>query len=538
MKKFRLVALLALFLCAVMLLAACGSSKKASDPRDVKALKLDQMIKSVSAEQTAVTAARVSGLEGEVFECDGALYLFTKQNDSNDIVALTVYNVDLDKVVYSLTDAAAIANIAGIDLSDPVFTVSDGDKKTVTLYAGDGTLTATANDLTAGAYFAGSDIVLFDGIAYRYGEGDAQYTLTAVKDFNKLSPLPANFNKVGDHYYSEVKNWNNNVIGILVYDESLGIVCNYQFSHLDSLDDYYVLKNGNVAIQYVVDLPDDAQEYDLFDGQKYQVVSEVLNIKKGTAKEVEFPYLITNLFPMIVEEDDDIVPAKGLDNIATVRPIVNKTVQSGTEMSLSVGDDLSVKGRLDRMVENQKNGTLFNGYTNEYFFFQLIDGNYAITNAKGKEIGRITANADLHDAFIMCGTAFYDYSFTLLYDPAANGFDVEDLYEGCAILSKDNANHVTEYYIWKPGSQPTLIDGETDALTYQTLNGSVFMVVDSTNLAKQKITYYSEKGEAILSTENVGVLNTTSLGSGGSNARLYKGTDGETTKPVYYRVTK
>ena len=536
MKRFRLVALLALFLCAVMLLASCGPTA-AKDPRNVKSLKFNQIVKKVNSVSGNSVSLNKLSLEGNITSSNGDLFLLEKTGASR-----TVYNAELDKVVYSLTSATALGSTS-VSLQSNCFVVYA--EKQTTLYGGDGAEVASVP--YAGATISSvEDLVWFGGKIYRFGEKDAKYTLTAVDGVKATTPLPGNvFGKSEKYYYTDPAGVTYSGFGsvkvksIVAYDLSLNPVFTYYPEEAGNAE-AFLLDNGNLAVQSRTALPADAADYTYYDAAgdvKYRLKTEVLDVKKGTAKEVDFPYVIRysiTIGSLAEDAGEEVELAKGFDNLTVVYPIVDRRVveNSGNEMLLSMGNDLSVKGRLDQIVKFQRPTSLFEFYNTDTIVFTLADGSNLITNKKLKEIGRVPSNAQFRSTYLLVGDSFCNYSLEELYNIGNNGFAVEDCFAEVAILSKDNASGDEELYLWKPGSEPTKIDAADDNLTYQQINDSVYAIADATDPTNAKITYYNGKGEALLTTEKLGAFSFATWS--GDDVSLWYATDGE-GNPVYYR---
>ena len=544
MKRTKFVALMALVLCAVMLLASCGTAKTQKDPRNVKALKYDQLIKSYSQPESKETAViEKIDVKGTVRRYSGTIYLFTDTEEKTT----TVYNAKLGKVLYTCTDAEKFENDdITVTLSNYYFTVEDDVDDTTALYAGDGTLVATV-PYSGASVTTNSDLILFGEKIYRRGEkDDAVYTLTAVEGADPRLPilLGTILEKTDDYYYTlsarGASGKTNPVSILLVYDHSLKLVASYTPDPGANSVQAFVLDDGNVVFQYRYRLPADAKEYTYCNNngtEKYNVKTEIYNLKKNTTKEVDFPYAISAIqgaSALLKEADDAIELAKGVSNLAFVYPIVNQRLGSNMDaMYLSVGNDLSVKGRLDAMVDMQAPASIVRPFNNDVRAYTLADGTYMVTDAKDKEIGRIVTGAEFQKNFIILNGVFYDYSLNVIFDCEANGFTMMNIFDNFAILTKKNeAGTANDTYRWTPGSEPEkIIDGESD-IYYETIGGG-YCIIDETDATNWKITYYDAKGNALLATENLSLIEQ-AMGSATSGA-VYRATDAE-LKTVYYRV--
>lgn len=543
MKHTRIAALMALVLCAVMLLASCGTANT-KDPRNVKSLKFNQLVKSWSTPEAKTAAIEKVDLKGDIKNRSGSIYLLSSTEEKT----LTVYNAKLGKVLFTLTDAKKFDdNDVRVNLSNYYFTVEDDADNKTTLYAGDGTEIASVPYSGATA-IVNKDLIQFGSKIYRFGEkGDDAFTLKAVEGADPRVPVMlGTILDMNDNYYYTVSSRGasgklNPVSVLMVYDRSLKLVNTYTPDPGANSVQAFVLNNGNVVFQYRYRLPADAKEYTACNNngtEKYLFRTEIFNVKKGSVKEVDFPYVIGsigNVSTLADEADGTITFAKGVSNLAFVYPIVDRRLGSTMDvMVLSVGDDLSVKGRLDAMVDLQAPGSIATPVNNDVLSFPLVDGTSLLTDKKGKEIGNIASFMVVRENYIRLNEAFYDFSLNTLYDCEANGFEVANLFDNFAILVKDNDEGMTEFYRWAPGSEPEKIIAADSNKGYQSLGDSNgYAIVDYADATNLKCSYYDAKGNLLLSTEKLDLIDLSSASP--SNGALGYAIDAGMNK-IYYRV--
>ena len=541
MKHIKLTALLALVLCTVMLLASCGGAT-GKDPRDVKALKYDQLIKSYTVPETEKGSIDKLDLKGTVQDRSGSIYLLFNSEDK----VLTVYNAKLNKVVYTCSDTEKITNDdIDFDLSNYYFPVEDDADDKTTLYSGDGTEIASV-PYSGADIISNNDLILFGEKIYRRGEkDDAVYTMTAVEGADPRLPilLGSILESTDDYYYTVSKrgaSGKTNPISVLfVYDRSLKLVNSYTPDPGATTVQAFVLDNGNVVFQYRYRLPANEENYtacNVNGTEKYLIKTEIFDLKKGTAKEVEFPYVINMLQgigTLAAEVSDQITFAKGISNLAFVYPIVNRRIGSTNDsMILSLGNDLSVKGRLDAMVDLQEPGSLMEPINGGALRYTLADDTYMLADQKGKEIGRIASTASFRASFINLDEVFYDYALNVIFDCRTDNYEIIDLFENFAILAKETDEGNWDFYRWIPGSAPEKIIAGDSKLHYESF-GAGYLISDETDENNLKVTYYDGNGNALLTTEKEAVI---VISSGNTEDGAIGYTIDEKLNVTYYRV--
>ncbi len=157
------------------------------------------------------------------------------------------------------------------------------------------------------------------------------YELSTLKDVdgNEVNPLAIGVNvyalvdgsKVGDNYVITSSSGD----GVVIYDSGLKLIDNVVYPDLfDEVRVAKVLKNGNILVQGLVELPDDASDYDLYDSYSYtkvDVVTVLYNLKKGewqNVKGFDDVYLIN-----VVAVEDNSISYQDCDNIAAYYLIKN-----------------------------------------------------------------------------------------------------------------------------------------------------------------------------------------------------------------------
>lgn len=540
MRKIRLLALLSLFLCAVMVLTSCGIG--GSKNGDIKALSFKDVVKKSTAEEPATAQIEKLTLEGTVVNRNDVFVVLLK-----DGVSQTVYNMVQNKVVFTNTNTALLATTT-INIYDPddrtaYFTVYVNDttgteaREQTTLYDASGNTIATLDRLANPARTF--DLVSFGNKIYRLGDTSATATLTELTAYSALNgDIPDIGAASADYYYEFNYGGGKNVH---VYDKNLKLVSVYNVEGNPTGVTNMILENGNVVFQMTYRMPNDTEDYTYFNGtNKIKMETVIVNAKNGKAKEITFDYqlMFGSSFGIDIgsglDEDDGFLTKK-IRSIAILYPIKDRVLMNNTTDSIvvAVDNDMKILGRLDRMYDNQI-GVIDNTYPS-YFTVGLANNGALLINEKGKVIGDISGADQLTYSYIYAGGKLYNYNLEAVYDYEAAGYEVEEVLERSAILSKDN-NGTDEYFIYTNGELKAL-DTKDDKLTFMGADSDlgVYIVQDTTDLLNKVNRYYNDKGELIFTQNGEDFLALVCDNDDG--VALYSFVDPETTQLVYYRVT-
>ena len=541
MKKIRPLALLALFLCAVVVLSSCGFAGKKNS--EIKALSFKDVVKKSTAEEPAAAQIEKLTLEGTVTQTSYPFVVLSK-----DGVNKTVYNLEQNKVVFTATTVALLDTTAfgfhDLDGYTAYFwvQVTDNTEATAryqtTLYDASGNSIATVDRIAAPNRTF--DLVSFGGKIYRLGDESATATLTEVTGYSALSgDIPNIGAATADYYYQFNFGGGNNVH---VYDKNLKLVSVYNVEGNPVNVSRMILDNGNVVFQAFYQLPDDASDFDFSSGtDKYKMKTVIVTAKDGKAKEISFGYMLLYGSSFSVDdgngldEDDGSLSAK-IRSIAGIYPIVDGVLMSGATdtMFVAVDNNMKILGRFDAMYDNQAPLTLIDNIYPSYFTVDLANGGTLLIDAKGKEIGDISGNDAITYSYIYAGGKMYNYKLEVVYDYEAAGYDLEETFERSAIFSKDNAG-TDEYFIYLNGAL-TALDTKDDKLDFYGASNGVYLIKDTTDLLNPVIRYYNEKGELLL-TQKGAVPSLTPVLDNNTDTALFSEVDPDTTQLVYYRLT-
>ena len=242
---------------------------------------------------------------------------------------------------------------------------------------------------------------------------------------------------------------------IYIYDLTKVSECAYSYDIPSYYEEarWFVLENGNVLVQAVVELKDDAISYDFFeDGEKYDIVYDMIDPAAKAVNSVEFGYYIENLEQ---PAEDSAYSEKAL-NIANVYCITNdrvdrnaKTMVIDNELKV-LFDVTSVFGsNIQNITAVAKDRYLVERVmgTDEYGWPAVVK---EVLNGKGEHITYLSENVELTAGAVVYNGKLFDLNMKLV--EAVKEFDFIDAGSGYAIFHKDG-----EYFIYNGGKEPKLI---------------------------------------------------------------------------------
>lgn len=309
--------------------------------------------------------------------------------------------------------------------------------------------------------------------------------------------------KRGSYYYG----FNDDSFSVYRSDGSFYDI--YVFESADSKQ-HTVLANGNVLIQYTRALPDDAKQYDYFDGgKKIALTTYLWQADKKAAKEITFAYSVGRIFSLTQETRDRMAKetgmtyAKGLENFARLKPVKNQAL--GTEVWVTLKNDGSIgtvlsdtyKG-LDRFPEPLKDGV---------FYYTTLGGQVFLIDGKGKLLRDVSSVDQVLGQYFVADNRLYDADSNLIFDFGKEGYRLEKVYGNIAILRSG-----TESIRFKGNARSTMTDirsADTVSFedTYYTVTDATgetaYCAPDGTVIYKSRapMTLVHEFGEKLLFTD-------------------------------------
>ena len=389
---------------------------------------------------------------------DKAIVLNTETGD----IVLTLKEEDDDATVTkSLTlypnDYYSSSNVYFIRVTETDTTDKNSTVYKQTLYTALGEeITSKTSKVSA---YVDVNFITYTDEGYLYEIEGKIYEIVddvATYKFDKgFKTIPTNL-----YYHTDKNYYRSNGDEVFVYDLQYNLVAYYSLPAGCETLDYFgglsILGDGNVLLQYVKELPWDAAEYDLYEDEtKYSLTTVIFNIADGTAKEVEFNYIVRYIVNAAISPEtfEDYIVSDKIENIAFAYPVVDKTIDYNDEKIINLRDDMFILGYLGNEIANQDGMPELLG--NNRFVVSNKAGQSFLINEKGEVIGEVTA-ADYDEdlELIEMDGKYYDLDLKLVkdmneieYDYYSGGSDYE-IYRDINVEGEgEDEKTVTTYYI-------------------------------------------------------------------------------------------
>lgn len=509
MKKIRIISLMLVVLMLALALASCGGYQKLGDI--YKGEYIDN--------SPAYTAAKeLSAVAGATFiDLEGDLALFSKLDGTT--VTYTVMNVMTEAVVGTYTSTTNV--VTTVNLENAIDTVfykvasvdsTNADNKTYStkLYTMAGTefAASTKEDVP---YQAVADLVLLDEKVYR-GNEDGSFT-EAFDRPAYAGALPNATRTDGEYYYQTTS------YCVYTYDKEMNLLAVIRkpsyATELPSSNasDYFLLGDGNVMMQYVVILPEDAQDYDIvYNGTKYDLVTVIADAKDGDQKEIDSDYYFYSITSYSVYSNgmtyaDAEKAGVDLDAIAMGYEIVDQhiVIDRDEKKFLALSSNGKVEGALDENIDGQYGPA--SRVNADYYMAMTKDGKQKLLDKNSDVIADVSDAEMLLENMIVCEDAIYDYNLNEIYNLKTNKMTlVEDLtvYGGSVVFMQDEEKKI---YVFRgpnadgTSAAPELIDGDDSTYVY-TCSIGYYVVNNST------YTYYNNAGAKLFEASEYADLRT------------------------------
>ena len=495
MKKLRFrVPVMLLLLTACLLFASCGAGG-AGKP-------LDMYSEDVVFDDTPTmkTAGKAS-IEGN-FVC-AAGDLAVVMDGAAPTTRYRIYNFVTDTVVLEWTDSETeyltedLIGLLVVDGETVFWLIKEADTdgtvtNTTVFYDDQGREICNFPKVTSPDTLA--DMLVVENRYYRMEEDGA----FALKFEHSLlaAALPIFSRWSADYYYSIGED------AFKIYDQYGKITGAYTFPERTDHGFPVVLSSGNVLIQYLELLPDDAASYDLFDeGSKYNLVSLIYDVKKASTKEVTMDFIVVSnnargLESAAMKAEDYDMLHKSIDNLASIIPIEDKAYTEFATASIS--DNGSLKEILNNTIPDQGLSAAVPVMADRYLVADRSVNSYLV-NGKGELIGDVT-NADTENSnnvFVLGSGRVYDSDLKFVFDYTAEEYELFASLDNLLLFSKEarqeNGRTVTEYYRMTAGmTQPEKL--QYDVVTV----GDGYYVLRENDTS---FIYYNDCGEELFRSE-------------------------------------
>ena len=493
MKRSKLLVLTSLILAMLMLFSACGKS--------------ENLLGKILVDDTAYTDStpaytvgeKISDLSGATVDSSlGELILLKKDvADEAGKTKYMVYNLDKNSIVWSETQTAKLGLSVTLDtlyIEDETvsyFTVQattldpeDSAVKpstTTTLYTASAEQLATVEAAVSVEEIG--DLLYFDGKCYRASkDGSIAYAF----DYSTLAKIP-DVEKYNGIYYEVEDEY------VVTYNDKLEFLAKYRLPvHIE--DDGEVtcmvpLENGNIFLQYIYKADPYADEYTFItEGTKYILVTQLVNVKKGTAKEIDCEYVFEGAYNLILSAEN--AKKEGID---TKQMPVYGSAYLIEDQRLSVVCCVTVdnKGKITEIgTVNGDPISYFTLFTDNRWIVHT-DGYRYLVDEDGKVIGDVT-EASRFGRFFYKDGKIYDATLSVIYDYRTNKQTVKRTV-GDSLLMADTNGRILLY---TGSGDPTVLIDKDSEKTYVEGYGRYVVVKDG-----EKLEIYNELG-VLLGTVN------------------------------------
>ena len=491
MRKISWICLTALLLSCILLLNACsfGNTLKLSKLFDESKFREPY----VPTSATLISELNDATPVGSSYSYGTTLQLFSK--DDGEYTKYMVYNVEIGKIVLTKTETEIrdySISITEDNSLSPIIVVltenyssSEDDEAdyTTTLYNADGTEIASAQGDKD--YTMSFDMVYFDGKVYRLNE-DSQFEY--VFDYSPLAEFPNVIYKSGKYYLAGSDDC------ISAYNQELELVGTYVIpSYLQEDATAVALTDGKLFIQTLLELDAMATEFDILkDNKKYDMVTLLVNVPKGTAKEIDIEYYVDDpLYTAYSMYESYHFFDEDVKNLVYVSPIVNHRVDENTYQIATVKSD----GDLQFLAQ-------FEGMNIEYIDV-LENGLYVIDTAIGTYLAdedfdliADISNASFRGGHLIADGKVYDYNLAEVLDYKEEKL-TEVNYLNNALLFESEED---ELILVSKGRAITLIEKNADDIEYVGVQNGCIIIRDET-AAQAKYKIYSEEGKLLLTLD-------------------------------------
>lgn len=361
----------------------------------------------------------------------------------------------------------------------------------------------------SGIYGKNSDLFAIGGKVYRVNEDMkaelvCDYGIAARPEVEKMV-------KVGENYII------SSTGTYTVYDNELNVLWRYDAPGYANNCDAYVLSNGALLVQYIVQLDQNAKDFDLRYGAdgKYDLVTLIVN-KKGTTEITDANYLIESLEPSVEDADGKMVYDDKVDNLAFIYPIGEDKMPDQTEANKKLVL-LSNDGEIEAWVEAEGGIADYPiHYANGYYAVELLDGSCAIYDKEGEKISALVFSAfgarSILDKYLLLDNVIYDAEGKVIYD--ANKDHATALPCGNTVIIRKYSATAVAYGIFINGNVMNI--GTVSAIpnnsTIDDFGYDASGYYYTYNKQNDKYTYFNEMGNAIGMFNNKLTLCTTGDG--------------------------
>lgn len=504
MKKVKFLLVAAVILSLATLLSACNASGGSASMGKVIDVDYDL------SEPIYTKLEKIDALEGYGLASQNEwLAVFSDLDVEEGYLVFKVLNLKTLEVVSTFKCEGCTYTVSLPVNNAPVFVVTkveegkDGDllDTTYALYDINGEkLSSTSKYEPDAPLMFADDLLIYDNVAYNVD--------TETGKTKKSMDIPEYLMPTGyDEVYSTDKYF------ILVYNEEKVVTLDREFNRVSS---YYVptfrayggkvvpsvLDNGNLFVQYVVELPDDAAEYDIYEineafpeGKKFNMVTLLVDVANGKEKELKCNYAVfTVLTGTYLRELDNRQVSDGVENMALVVHIEEKklSADSADLRFVLLGNNGSIT-TVD-IVDNQGNN-MPTKIADNLFMMPTLDGT-VLLDKSGKVIKTLNNSVlENYGAYFVGEHAIYDLELNSVYNFSSNKAEFVDAVGGSVFVEEEMESGY-KVVMFRDGQQKTVFtyDEDEDNGADFELTDFGYAIADGDN---GKTKYYNVQGDLI-----------------------------------------
>ncbi|MBE6638089.1 MAG: hypothetical protein E7616_01345 [Ruminococcaceae bacterium] len=500
----RMLAMTAMLLCMITVFTSCGGYLKFS-----KAIEVN----SYEEPAASLTEAAKIDVEGELSysATAGNLVVFEKTDDAGN-TTISVYNMATNAVVWtgatSKTESTGTRStvtytVKAVEQCDVswfyVVKTTTTEKENedpvtdalISMFNEKGELIVESNAKGVKVPDVELDLVRFDGKIFRVT------AKKGVKEAFAYSELNAELNldsKAGGYYIAE-----SEYKGFTVYNSKLKAVVAYECPSYAENFKYFPLNNGNVLVQYVINNGEYAEDYTYIeDGEKKTLVSVLVNVKKGTTKEIELDFVVSGLVIRDTVDADssewkEMGVSKDIENLAAVFMIDNEHLDRSIATAELV--TLTNKAKIDDMIGGYVSGMIPSLEMVSMNRWEVSNnaGQKFLLNHKGTVLGETTNATGRGTLGFIYNGKLYNWSLEVVLD--MNEYEPSEINmftRSLVFVAKSG-----ETMIYANNEVKTLIAKEEEK-SYRRINSGIFMIKTGEN----KYELYNDIGEVIYTSDS------------------------------------
>ena len=504
MRKLKLISVVASVLCILMLCTACATPKgKISNYLNPDYVPEKAVLKSNSY---------VSELEGYIMgEHNQYFAIFEKLPDVTEGEVAASYKI------FSMTKASVIATFSGadftfdFDLVDAIpmviveqnhvdLTEPENTDTTYMAYDANGTqIVSSKHEFDDPYRFA--DLVMFNYAAYSVDKKTgALEKQSDVPEFLQLDEC----DKYNENYFYVMDDGE-----LIVYDREFNLVSTWSAPSYALETNMFVLNDGNVLIQYSYELDTEEKKYDVYESNdgataKYDLVSLIYKVVKGSVKELELDFVVESVFTnenaQRNEDEGNSRYSEKFENIAYISPIVDKKIDSSADaMDIVIMNNKAKVQKSLKILDDQ--ATMLPIKISEDVYAILLKNGYALVDGKSRVLSILNnTELELTNDYIVGEAAIYNFDLTKAYDLIENDAKVLEIMDESVFVRAETKNGY-EIILLRDGEQKTVFTRVDDEIPSKLVFGEIengFYYIYNTEIGEY--TYYNAKGETIIST--------------------------------------